>query len=108
MSNIKSYVRRSLTHHANESKIRAIKVTERNYVSAKDWAGKWTDAEASIKVGPQGDVTNHKVRVKTKKGWRVAKPGDYIVKFANEADGGLHIAVIKHDEFIERYEPAKA
>jgi polyisoprenoid-binding protein YceI len=85
MSNIKTYrpnkkARSNGTFEPNEL-VRAVQVTERNYITVKDWAGEFTQVEAKIDVSQKdGDVSNHRVKVKTPKGWRVAKVGDWLVK----------------------------
>lgn len=104
MSNVKTYISKN-----QDSKVRAIKVTEKNYVGAKDWVGSFknskgepTPVEASFKLNQKtGDVSEHKVRVRAPKGWRVAKPGDYLVRH-NDVEG-YWFEVIKAEAFAEVY-----
>jgi len=55
---------------------KAVQVTEKNLVGL----GNWTNGEALLEITKKGEERNHRVRVETPKGIRVAKVGDYIVR----------------------------
>ena len=75
--------------------VRGIKVTEKNYGAVSEWLKDAGDALFSEKEGKS--AFNHRVRVKTKKGIRVAKIGDFVIK---NVDGSVWVA--KAAEF-DRY-----
>ena len=71
------------TNRVTGETVRAIKVTERNYQKVAEWADSYSDTfgEALETVSLKtGDVSNHRVKIYTKKGWRVAKVGEYVVR----------------------------
>jgi hypothetical protein len=57
--------------------VQAIRVSDINYEGVAEWLGERGKAVSSIK---KGEEVNRRVRVKTPKGWRVAKVGDFVVK----------------------------
>lgn len=79
MSNIKTFRPNNKPLALPEDLVRAVKVTEKNLISVKDWIGEYAQVEALIKVNSKGDTYDHRIRVKTPKGWRVARVGDWLV-----------------------------
>lgn len=81
--------------------VRAIKVTEKNYVSVAEWCGGEAVQKVS-KVPVEGnfDVSDHRVRVRTPRGIRVARVGEFVFK-----DAAPFFWVGK-DEFEKEYQLA--
>ena len=70
---------------------RGVKVSARNFENVAEWA----DGEALFKRERyHTEITNQRVKVKTKKGWRVAQIGDTVVKLTD----GLFV-VVKAEDF---------
>jgi hypothetical protein len=75
---------------------KAVQVTEKNVVGL----GNWTNSDVIIKYNKKGEASQHRVRVETPKGLRVAKVGDYIVR----GDTRLKtFYVVKKDVFEGRW-----
>ena len=75
---------------------RGVKVSVKNFKDAAEWAGDHRTM-AVVKVAPKKSGkpdSDHRVRLYTKKGVRVARVGDVIVKLAKD-----DYIVIKADEF---------
>lgn len=81
-------------------KIRAVKVTERNYEELSRWAvANGTNVIKSAPThteSPEGDISNHRIRLHlAHKGIRVARVGDYLLHILEDdlslADGTLHV-----------------
>lgn len=84
----------------NGAEVRAVQVTEENYINVAKWT-KVPGALAIFNVDGNGDESQHRVRFRTPFGIRTANVGDYVVK--NLEDG--HVYVIKEDTFEETYFP---
>lgn len=76
--------------HGKEE-VRVVKVSVKNLVSVANWV---KDGTAVYNVAAGGEETNHRVRVHTPKGFRVAKVGDYVLK----TEGGDFL-VVKAPDF---------
>jgi len=61
---------------------RGVKVTPTNYVDVTN-SIIGTEAWGIVKVAPGGEESNHRVKIHTKKGYRVANVGDTVVKLGN-------------------------
>lgn len=103
---------RELTVHKS---VLAIKITERNLVSALNWATHFgAEAEAKWDVDKNGDTSNHRLKIKTPKGWRVVKVGEYLVRHYNYGINGhqltkkspLYYFSVGKDEFLKDFELA--
>lgn len=90
--------------------VKAIRVTERNYLSIVEWIGKKGGiAFAKEQITPEGDVQNARVSVyqinhgkgHPRRGWRVALIGDFVVQYE---DGSF--ARVKDDVFEATYQLA--
>jgi hypothetical protein len=103
VSNVKRYIPkksdRDITVHDS---VMAIKLTERNLESTLAWALRFGVAERG---------TPGALRLKTRKGWRVVKPGEYVVRgFAYEAGypilgtDPIYTLSVGKDDFLENYE----
>ena len=57
---------------------RGVKVTKKNIIEL----GELTGGDVSVKIDKAGVETDHKLKLKTKQGWRVAFVGDVLVKDA--------------------------
>ena len=70
------------TNKTTGETVRAIKVTEKNYQNVAKWADSYSDTfgEAVVKIDKNGDESQHRVRVYTKKGWRVTRVGEYVIR----------------------------
>lgn len=92
--------------------VRAIRITESNFLELTNYiARNGGEAIASSYIAPNGDELNHKIRIrqevptktrKSKRDWRVARPGDFIVKYE---DGSF--ARVKDDIFEASFELVK-
>jgi len=75
---------------------KAVQVTEKNLIGL----GNWTVGVVVIDVNKKGEEKNHRIRVHTPKGVRVAGVGDYIVR----GDTRLKtFYVVRKDDFEERW-----
>ena len=92
--------------------VRAIEVTEKNYVQVHNWIEKHLPGKSSAiqnvskTPGADGktfDVSNHRVRVHTPKGIRVAKVGEHVVGELNDKGVPVVFWVFK-DDFAKKYE----
>lgn len=103
-------IKQSLVNPDTGVASRGLKVTEynfielANFISATNTKGK--DAEAIVHVDKAGDESNHRISVPTRKGPRIAKVGDVVVRVTVPKvilPGGLQAYheyyVIKADEF---------
>lgn len=114
MSSIKRYYpKQGLTRHAQtvHESVLAVKLTERNFVSVLNWAGKFDgfQGEAKIDVDKNGDAFNHRIKIKTPKGWRVVKVGEYLVRhfgYGKTVETSLYYFTVGKDEFLKNYELA--
>lgn len=89
-------------------RVRGIRITEKNLIEIVNYIVRnGGEAVASSYVTPSGDVVNHKIRIKqvnygklgkAKRDWRVARPGDFIVKHENGA-----FERVKDDEFEAKF-----
>lgn len=76
---------------------RGIKVTERNFTNISLWAPEGSETRwKADKVS--GDISDQRVSVKTRKGLRVARVGDYVIKL--EADNFI---VVKAEDFAREW-----
>lgn len=82
------------------AEVRAVQVTEENYINVANWT-KIPGALAIVKVDGNGDESKHRVRFRTPFGIRTANVGDYVVK--NLEDG--HVYVVKEYTFEETHFP---
>ena len=85
--------------------VRAIRVTDRNFVSVAEWAG----GEARYReIEKDGKLTgvNRRVAVRTPKGIRIAKVGDFVVKSEQQFDGKkkVNFYVGKDDVFEAQFD----
>lgn len=79
---------------------KAVQVTEKNVVGL----GSWVNGDAIIKYNRKGEASDHRVKLQTVKGIRVARVGDYIVR----GDTRLKtFYVVKKDDFEARWKLAK-
>lgn len=78
------------TNNTTGETVRAIKVTEKNFKRIADWINE-TDASVFHKLNDQaealckfdkkvGDFSEQRVRVRTRKGFRVAVVGEFVVR----------------------------
>jgi len=59
---------------------RGVKVTVKNFLELANWINeRGGAADAIYYVDGNGDQSRHRVKVRTKKGWRVANVGDVII-----------------------------
>jgi uncharacterized Zn-binding protein involved in type VI secretion len=78
---------------------KAVQVTEKNFVGLGDW----TNGDAIVKYNKKGEGSDHRVKLQTVKGVRVARVGDYIVR----GDTRLKtFYVVKKDDFEGRWKLA--
>ena len=86
--------------------VKAIKVTEKNYVQVFNWVDKFNAREnnaALSHVADDGDVSRQRVRVHTPKGIRVANVGEWVTGELN--DKGLPVAFwVFKDDFDKKYD----
>lgn len=91
--------------------VRAIRITEKNYIEISNYINRNGGvAVASEYVSPDGDRYSHKIRIRqlnhlknrTKRDWRVARPGDFIVRHDNG-----EFERVKEDVFEQHFELAK-
>jgi hypothetical protein len=93
---------------------RGIKVTARNITNVANWVSggymkkdEWVDNFASsiVNVARGGKESNHRVEVHTRKGKRVARVGDIVVKFRYRDDESgfdcREYEVIKAEDFAK-------
>lgn len=111
----KAFVAKQLIDPATNERleVRAVKLTEKNMVDVRNWLTRnGAPAEYSEFITENGDILNHKLKVYqlnaselksgklvVKRGWRVARPGDYVVRYP---DGTY--ARVKSETFTEAYE----
>jgi len=76
------------------AEVRAVKVTEKNYRDVAEWVG---GEAASSHDKKTKDVFDHRVRVKTPKGIRAARVGDFVYKAADDT------FYVGKDEFLNIY-----
>lgn len=97
-------------------KVRAIKVTERNYKELINWIGrnatnvKMETSSATVTVTRTGEDVNPRLRLHIwHKGIRVARVGDYVFHVLNDdlslTDGALYL--LKGEDFEEKYTEIK-
>ncbi len=79
--------------------VRAIKVTERNYLEIAKWCG-GQNREDIKTVNGETDISNHRVAVKTPAGLRVAKVGEFVFKPVDAKDSWY----VGKDEFLTKFE----
>jgi hypothetical protein len=83
----------------NGVEVRAVKLTHRNLFNLAEWCkGEYVVDPQTSKDDFAFSKSQVRIRVKTRKGIRVAKPGDYIVK---DADGKFSVG--KADVFDVEY-----
>lgn len=93
---------------------RAVRITEKNYLEIVNYVNRnGGQAEGSVFITKDGDELNHKIRVRQrnygenwgKRDWRVARVGDFIVRYDFDADlqargfEPVEFARVKEDEF---------
>lgn len=84
-------------HH--KKPIRAIKITEGNYLKVANWSG----GTAVETINKKQEPTDFRVKVKVpRQGFRVARVGDYIFK---SVDGEFFVE--KGETFLDRFELIK-
>lgn len=113
MTNAKRYLPNAKKNPTVHDSVLAIKVTERNLISTKDWIAKFTDDQvvAIMKVDAKGDVSDHRIKVKTPKGWRVARVGEFVVRHFNyhpvdkpfEAGDPIYYFTVGKNEFLQEH-----
>jgi len=112
---IKTFFKRSLTHHEGRGYVRAVKLSHRNLDAVKDFIKSSNPGENSVEISMSEfrkytEDKRFKLRVKTKNGWRVAYPGDYIVRFSYTAaevsrvKKVYYFGVFKEKDFLAQYE----
>lgn len=105
---IKTY--RKIENAVNEPQdlVRAVQVTEKNLVTVLNWAGKYAQAEVKMDVDGKNDTHNQRVKVRTPKGWRVARVGDWVIRrTASEAEikkgAEFYVIEVGKDDFLEKH-----
>lgn len=97
------------------NKVRAIKVTERNYNDLPAWLDRNSKnlkaaPVAVVNISETGDESNHRIRLHIAgKGIRVVRVGDYVFHVLNDdlslSDPNLYI--LKGDDFESKYAEIK-
>ena len=93
-------VRPKKFRHGHGAEVRAIQVTEDNYINVANWT-KSPGALAIVKVDGNGDESDHRVRIRTPFGIRTAKVGDYVYKDLDDEQ----FYVAKEDVFEAEFVP---
>jgi len=80
---------------------RAILVTEKNLVTATNWASKYADAVAVVKTSKTGDLSDHRIKIKTPKGWRVVRVGEFVVRHESKSLLQDYVLSVGKDEYTK-------
>lgn len=116
MSTVKRYIPRKNDREIDvRDSVMAVKLTKKNFKSTLKWASKFFPTGKIIgreeKLLPDGTAGSVKIRVRTPKGWRVVKEGEYLVRHYNygldqpltQGDPIYFLSVGKED-FLEEWE----